>query len=325
MKKYCIKVKKECAEKEIKKLNNKNLIDNNLIIHHNKKYVYIPLKNYIENSIIFNFKNKNNASENIKKRLYEHKIKKIPKYIRYENSVILKTNIKNKYLAKVFAEELKVKNVYIETGKISGDMRIPSLKLLYGKGGDDIIIEDNVKYMLDPQKIMFSPGNINVRSNMKYEKLDNKIVIDMFCGIGYFSLPVMKYHKLKKILLCDINCNSIHYLKKNIELNKIKNNIEIYNGDSRVLLPYIKADYIIMGNFKSIDYLSSALIRSHEKTIISMHYLSSDENLNKTIYNIINIARKFGYIIACTKSEIVKSVSPYYLHVNSIFIVINIL
>ena len=124
----------------------------------------------VDNSIMFNFKRKNNPVENIKKRLNKHKIENIPKYVRYENSIILKTDLENRYVAKVFAEELKIKNVYIESGRIRGDMRIPSLKLLYGNGGDDIVLEDDIKYMLDPERIMFSPGNINVRSNMKKRK-----------------------------------------------------------------------------------------------------------------------------------------------------------
>ncbi len=308
----------------IKKLNSKNLVDNNYIIHHNKKYVYIPLKNYTDGSVIFNFKRKNNPVENIKKRLNKHKIFDMPKYIRYENSIILKSELKNKYMAKVFSEEFNVKNVYIENGKIIGDMRIPSLELLYGNGGDDIIIEDNVKYMLNPKKIMFSPGNINIRSNMKKENLNNKIVMDMFCGIGYFSLPLMKYNKLKTIFLCDINVNSIYYLKKNIELNKIENNIEIYNGDSRMELPYIKADYIIMGNFKSVNYLAAALVRSKKGTIISMHYLTATENINNYYEKIIDNARKLGYVINSIENLKVKSVGPNYWHIKSKFIVLNL-
>ncbi len=323
MKRYCIRVKREYGENEIKNLNSKNLVDSNYIIHHNKKYVYIPLKNYTDNSIMFNFKRKNNPVENIKKRLNKHKIENIPKYVRYENSIILKTDLENRYVAKVFAEELKIKNVYIESGRIRGDMRIPSLKLLYGNGGDDIVLEDDIKYMLDPERIMFSPGNINVRSNMKKENLNDKTVMDMFCGIGYFSLPIMKHSKLRTILLCDINGDSIHYLKKNIELNKIENNIEIYNGDSRVLLPHTEADYIIMGNFKSVDYLAAALIRSKKGTVISMHYLTPTENVDSYYKTIIARARRCGYTLGNIENIKVKSVGPHYWHMRSKFAVLN--
>jgi tRNA wybutosine-synthesizing protein 2 len=176
---------------------------------------------------------------------------------------------------------------------------------------------------MDLQKVMFSPGNINTRSKMHSVDLSGCTVMDMFCGIGYFSLPVLKNSRPGRMICCDINSDSIYYLKENLSINKINYPVQIFSGDSRSLLPFVRADYIIMGNFNSPDFLNAALIRSGYGTRISMHYLTTTDGLENMESNIIKIARKLGFIIQCTYSAIVKSVGPRYIHINSIFSVMQ--
>jgi tRNA G37 N-methylase Trm5 len=56
-----------------------------------------------------------------------------------------------------------------------------------------------------------------------------------------------------------------------------------------------------------------------------MHYLTTTEKRDKALFNIIELARKMGYIITCTETIKVKSVGPHYLHINTVFKVIQIL
>lgn len=101
-------------------------------------------------------------------------------------------------------------------GVIQGEMRKPNIKMLYG---DPItqIVENGIKYVLDVTKCMFSAGNVNerVRIPTKYMSNDRvELVVDMFCGIGYFSLPILAMNSSCKLVVTDINeealgvCNS---------------------------------------------------------------------------------------------------------------------
>ncbi len=325
MKKYCVKIEKQNAKIMINHLIKKNILDLNYIINQDKNFVYIPLKEKIDGSIIHNFKAYLRPMNYIKLHLKNVNHKNI-RYIKFGDSIIFNKNSKiTKKIVKIYAEGFGAKNVYVNTGEVMGTLRHPSLKIIYGPGGDVKNVENGVKYFFDPSKIMFSPGNINARTYMKYADVDNKIVMDMFVGIGYFSLPILKYKNPKVLYACDLNPDSIFYLEKNIRENGInREKIKIHTGDSRKICPYIKVDYIILGNFESINFLASALARSKEGTVMSMHYLTP-RSASSSVERIIRNGRRLGYILALIKTYRVKTISPQLIHINSLFVVKNII
>lgn len=325
MERSCIRSGKISADEAIKKFRALGLLDTAYHIEQDENYVYIPLIRHIGGSINHDFKPREDAFTGIGKGPESKGLKNTAaSYIRLGNSIIFKSSISRR-VAHQYASRLKVDNIYMETGKIQGIKREPSLKLIYGNGGETEVRESEVSYIMDLQKVMFSPGNINTRSKMKFIDFTGMVILDMFCGIGYFSLQILKNSRPARMVMCDINPDSIHYLKKNLQVNRIKSKVDIYTGDSRVVLPAMQADYIIMGNFNSINFMVSALLRSRIGTQISMHYLTPTESMNSTQDVIVNIARRLGYFIECIENTKVKSVGPHYQHMNTIFKVIMIL
>ena len=152
-----------------------------------------------------------------------------------------------------FSKIFKVKSVVGFSSGIVGELRTPSKQnihlLWYDKKNlninpfETIHQENNVKYCFDISKIMFSPGNGTERkralSYFKEFPLDNeKYILDMFSGIGYFSLPmsISGYNNgnIEKIICIEKNPNSCFYLRKNFEKNNLPNDFyEIYEGDNR--------------------------------------------------------------------------------------------
>ena len=74
---------------------------------------------------------------------------------------------------------------------ISGEYRRPSHTLLAGTRTVAVHRENGISYELDLSKLMFSSGNINERIRMSRVH-DVGPVVDMFAGIGYFTLPLAK-------------------------------------------------------------------------------------------------------------------------------------
>ena len=319
----CIAVDKIEADITIKNIREQGLLDSNYRIEQIGDTVYIPLLRKSNDSMTHNFREIKDSISRIKEQLVESGINPSDiSYIRLGDSLIFKRTITRK-IACIFSDLPGIKNIYCETGKISGIKRRPSLKLMYGPGGETRVIEYGITYVMDLQKVMFSPGNINTRSKMHSVDLSGSTVMDMFCGIGYFSLPVLKNSIPDRMICCDINSDSLYYLKENLSINRINYPVQIFSGDSRSLLPFVRADYIIMGNFNSPDFLNAALIRSGCGTKISMHYLTTTNGEEIMESNIIKMARKLGFIIQCTYTAIVKSVGPKYIHINSIFTVMQ--
>ena len=183
MEKNCIVSDKLSADAVIKQTRANGLLDRNYCIEQDENYVYIPLVRTVAGSVTHDFRPRMDAPAKIRKNLARMGIKNEKlSYIRLGNSLIFKDKISTK-IARVYAGEMIIDNIYVETGKIQGVKRKPTLKLLYGKGCETRIRESGITYTLDLQKVMFSPGNINTRSKIKYTDFTGLVVLDMFCGL----------------------------------------------------------------------------------------------------------------------------------------------
>ena len=219
----------------------------------------------------------------------------------------------------LFANALRVRTIYALTGRIEGKMRKPSLKILYGPGGDITHLENGVYFTFDPSRIMFSPGNVNVRTSMRGIDASGKIVFDMFAGIGYFSIPIAKYGHPDIIFASEINPESFHYLRMNIQNNKVLEKFEIFNRDCRDVLLDRKADIVIMGHFDSHDYIGHAILNIRDPGKIIMHHLVKRENIKSYTNNLLEILSKYGVYGKVLASERVKSYSPNIWHYQTTF------
>ena len=247
--------------------------------------------------------------------------KKIPdKFIRLGKALVFKesrTHIKwSRELLEATAEQFGVDSIYVDSGIGSKVTREPSIELIYGPGGDVIHREGEIRYRFDPSRVMFSPGNVNARLSKRNENFDGKVVLDMFAGIGYFSLQAGSRSKNSTIYACEINPVSFRYLRENIESNALGKTIKPILGDCRDIPREIVADEIIMGHFDCLDYLSVALLHSKKGTVIDMHMLLDTRNLETGYKSAISAAYAFGYTLDYMGKDIVKSYGPHLWHIS---------
>ncbi|VTZ67366.1 tRNA wybutosine-synthesizing protein, putative [Plasmodium chabaudi chabaudi] len=137
-------------------------------------------------------------------------------------------------------EKRKIKSIAIYE-KITGKLRKNKIYLMNGHNLKTIHTENNVMYKLDLSKCMFCSGNGTEKERMKNMFLKKKKnihnnnhymgddfrenVVDLFCGAGYFTLPLLKFvgdSKINNYYAFDINRHSLNFLKKSIKLNNIK-------------------------------------------------------------------------------------------------------
>lgn len=217
--------------------------------------------------------------------------------------------------ASVYAAVLRSSSVYNITGRVRGQFREPEVELVYGPGGDVAHTENGIRFNFDPAKIMFSPGNVNIRTSVREMDLDGKTVIDMFAGIGYFSLGIARYSRPARVHACEINPTSYGYLVRNIAANKLGDVIQPHLGDSRMVSPEIKADAIIMGNFLSFSYLPHALRRIRPGGIILLHDTVSSDMLAVYKYALYRRIGMHGWKGAVLEQKTVKSFAPHMWHI----------
>ena len=162
--------------------------------------------------------------------------------------IIPELEIYKKKIGKTFAEVLHCKTVLRDIGGIKGELRKPDVEVIFGSKNTVTIHKENgVKFKLDPKKIMFSSGNMYERIRMANISAINEVVVDLFAGIGYFTLPLAVHGKAKKIYSCEKNPVSYNYLCENIVLNNVTSVVEPLLGDNREIAPKNVADRVIMG------------------------------------------------------------------------------
>ena len=265
--------------------------------------------------------------EEIKQRL----IDKIPKDLinelpdKWEKNgdvliiVLTESLIEHKQIiGKTYAETLNCKSVLKDNGGINGELREPNVEIIYGsKETMTIHKENNVKYKLDPQKVMFSSGNMNERIRMARVSNSSETVVDLFAGIGYFTLPIAVYSKPKHVYAIEKNPVAYKLLCDNIVLNNVTEVVEPIIGDNRKVTPNNVADRIIMGYFgATIRFLPVAFRCLKDNSgVIHFHDKIPDEDATSlTMEHINNEARKFGLIADLLKIIKVKSYAPGISH-----------
>jgi tRNA wybutosine-synthesizing protein 2 len=221
-------------------------------------------------------------------------------------------------------EITKARTICNKQGKITGDLRKPQIKVIAGdKNTETCHFENKVYFCFDASKIMFAKGNVAERGRLPKQVKQNEIIVDMFVGIGYFSVPIAKIAKPKRIYAIDLNPDSIKYLKKTIEKNKLKN-IELIQGDSNEIINQlknkgIKADRVILGYLPPPkEFINSALsiIKKqgiiHYDDLIRVDYI--DEDIKKTLELFNEKAEKFNLKVKLINAQKVKSYKPKVDH-----------
>jgi len=152
-----------------------------------------------------------------------------------------------KEIAAAYAKVLKARTVLLEKGIIRGVERRPDVELLYGSETETTHSESGILYRLDPAKVMFSSGNFDEKLRMASLDCRGETVVDMFAGIGYFTMPLAAKARAEKVIACEINPDAIGFLKKNIELNRVADRVTVFEGDNRQLPGEMFADRVVMG------------------------------------------------------------------------------
>ena len=199
-----------------------------------------------------------------------------------------------------------------------GESRKPEIRLIYGNAHETSYRENGVNFILNPMSVMLSKGNI-VERGIPYPELKSpRRVLDMFSGIGYFSLPLGRKFTLETMTCVDINNDALGYLKKSYEASGFKFELILENRDCRDISTGEKFDTIIMGNFKSLNYLPHALSHADDQCSIILHHLEPSDSISRADYEIMRKCSHLGYSAGVIDSHMVKSYSPHMWHISTL-------
>ncbi len=216
-------------------------------------------------------------------------------------------------VGKAYADVLNAKSVLIQ-GDIRKITREPEVELIYDDETETVHLENGVKYHLDVTETMFSSGNIDERIRMGGVVKKGETIVDMFAGIGYFTLPMAVHGEPEKIYALEINPTAFEYLEKNVEENGVTNIVEPWLGDNRDFsLNEECADRVVMGYLKDTwKFLPKTLELLGNQGTIHYHRNVDDESypegLRKELEQHISD-------FEVKKKKMIKSFAPHVYHV----------
>ena len=225
-----------------------------------------------------------------------------------------KTQPYQKEIGKAFSNVLNCKTTLLDTGGITGDLREPNIKIIYGSPECETVHNENgIKYKLNPCKLMFSSGNIDERKRMGEITKKDEIVVDLFAGIGYFTLPIAVHGKAKKIFACEKNPLAYNYLCQNIVLNNVSGKVEPIKGDNRQVAPTNVADRVLLGFFKETKKFLKTAVQclKNNEGIIHYHDVFPDKSVpEEALHHINAVVNEYNKESELLKFRRVKSYAP---------------
>lgn len=222
-----------------------------------------------------------------------------------------------KEVAKVYSEVLGAETVLEDKGGIIDEYREPQVRVLLGERTETVHKENGVFFKLDAQEVMFSSGNIDERIRMATICEKDDIVVDMFAGIGYFSIPMAVHCKPAEIYSIEINPVAFGYLCDNVRTNEVTEIICPILGDCLEVAPEGLATRVVMGYLSDGErYLPKAMRIIGDEGIIHYHENCPNELLwERPKSTVEEAARKEGREATMINRKTIKSFAPGVSHV----------
>lgn len=220
---------------------------------------------------------------------------------------------KKKVIGEVLLKRIKTaKSVFYQSSPVEGDFRTRNLELIAGEDNTETEYKEyGCRFKVNVQKAFFSPRLSTERNRIADLVVDDETIINMFGGIGMFSIIVAKKKKCT-VYNIDINPDAIELCNQNIMLNKLKGKVESITGDATKIIEERlsdKGDRILMLlPERSDEFLDSAIKASKKNAII--HYYCHIHSDKKN--SVANLAKEHFMEVIKVKSEILgaKIVRP---------------
>lgn len=152
---------------------------------------------------------------------------------------IIRLTEKSKKYSKIIADAImnihkNVKTVLAQISPVHGDFRLRKLEYIAGeKRTTTVHKESGCLFSVDVEKCYFSPRLFYERTRVAKQVKNGEIILNMFAGVGCFSIVIAKHSNAKKIYSVDINPIAIQYMQENIRLNRVYGKVVVLEGDAK--------------------------------------------------------------------------------------------
>ncbi len=200
------------------------------------------------------------------------------------------------------------------------------VQLLHGDSPWVHVKENGVLYTLDITKCMFSRGNVTEKARMAAQPAQGETIVDLYAGIGYFTVPLAKFAGAAKVLSIDWNPAATEALRRNVVANNVQDVVTVFEGDNEQMREVAAnaADRVMLGLIPSSERGWPVAVAVLKPTGGTMHVhgniATSDASRAKWGAQVAAQIKALGaaqgkhWHVSCTHVEKVKSYAPRVVH-----------
>ena len=175
---------------------------------------------------------------------------------------------KNKVVWETIASALQCQKIGRQRAVVNNAIRESGAELIWptekaaAADGHVKHLENGILFCFDFTKCMFSSGNVTEKARVAAFDCRNEVVVDMFAGIGYYTLPYLVKARAKHVYACEWNPEALKALRRNLKENGVEDKCTILEGDCTVHAPAGIANRVNLGLIPSSEVAWSAAVRS---------------------------------------------------------------
>jgi len=231
----------------------------------------------------------------------------------------------DKIAEEVMQSNPHIKTVLQQTSPVKGELRLRNLKWLAGENKTETLHkESGCIFKVDLEKCYFSPRLSFERMRITKQVMPNEVIVNMFSGVGCFSILIAKYANPLRVYSIDINADAVRYMVENIRLNRVNYVVEPIEGDAKeIIVNRLQnlADRVLMPlPEKAFEYLDYALLtlktnggKIHYYDFI--HAKKGIDPIQEVQTKVFEKLRNMNVCFRCTFGRIVRTVGPRWYQV----------
>ncbi|MBT0159606.1 class I SAM-dependent methyltransferase family protein [Candidatus Bathyarchaeota archaeon A05DMB-2] len=157
-----------------------------------------------------------------------------------------------------------VKTVLLQASPVAGELRLRGLTHVAGENKTRTVHKEfGCLFSVDVAECYFSPRLSHERMRIARLVKPGETVVNMFAGVGCFSIIIAKHSKAANVFSIDLNPAAVQFMRENIRLNRVYDKVAPLLGDSKDVinrqLQHV-ADRVLMPlPKKALEYLPCAV------------------------------------------------------------------
>ena len=212
-----------------------------------------------------------------------------------------------------------VKSVWCATSEVRGVYRLRNYVHLAGEyRSETVYVEHGCKFKLDIAKVYVSPALNYEHKRIAEMVKSGEIIVNMFAGVGIFSIIIARKVSPVKVFSIDINPYAYKYMVENVRINKVEDYVIPILGDAaEIILEKLVhvADRVLMPLPElAISYLKYAILslknRGFLHTYLFIRANNRGESLEKAEETYSQELEKHVKNYKLISSRVVRSVGP---------------